>query len=407
MPEENESKSPQTISRRKFLKLAGVAGTSAILGNLVNFGTITEKKEPVPDENILEQIQNFEKNQADKPLSFENARSYIPLLVKFYNQTYPTLKNDQEIEDSIYIFRHRSLPDEYRDQVARIGDEEIKGEMAYDFIKNYPNHKLMYDDYIALDMRMHMFGGLFAGTTESGNILVLLDRVNDPNIDRGPRPEKSYYQYDVEGNNLLKHPQKPVVNFRSLIIHELVHSDVDKNREPDSELEASFGRINARLSEPYSSHKQFGFTFNLEKGSQDNKIYQKNDLEELMADYFMFKLAMNNSLSFAAGHNHTPIDINNFEKVLRQSNISDIEVYKMHQENKVKDFMLKVASGAKNVELKNQEDMIDFGMKAFVFEPVEQTWTHLQQYFDGIEIEEKEAMSPHLVRDLFLSEQTV
>lgn len=379
------------MTRRQFLGRSVKAGLGVAAALVVGTSGDSER-----EESIASRIRDFENKKSDEFLSFEEARSVLPLITELYQGKYSSIKSTKDILSSIYILRDSGenvTPSRANTVVFPDGARMTGSSMASNFLQDYPNSDVPGSEIVLFIASTNASYALTAATNK-GKIFLYLNRLNDPNVDLRQESKRPILQYKGFGEEAVESSYKPTVNLRSTLLHELVHYDTefDGDIALDPELLASFQRVSIRHVEQgqISAGKQIGFSVSLRVYKDEAKSYLVTGVEELAADYLMFKAYAANLLSYSAGHGTSNVDAGNLEKILRQSGVSDEKFHKMHQKAQLKELLLAIAKGAKNIEFKSNEEMLDFGIESLFFNTANnEKWSYLEPYFDGLIVEPK------------------
>src|SRR3989338_6522983 len=106
MSEDSRDNQPKQISRRNLLKRAGKIGLGLTLAWVVGIPDKSKESESSP----TDKIRTFETAQGNAPLTFEQARLFVPMVIDVYRRGYQTLKSGSEVESNIYLFRTELEP---------------------------------------------------------------------------------------------------------------------------------------------------------------------------------------------------------------------------------------------------------------------------------------------------------
>ncbi len=108
------------------------------------------------------------------------------------------------------------------------------------------------------------------------------------------------------------------------------------------------------------------------------------DLQRIASEHLAFRISDGADLPFASETRHGhPQNQEFLKKVLTEAGISPSDLYQMLKDSNVKEFLLKLAKGAKGLPSSDlpEEKLLDFALVKFLMVGEEYFWKNLKQYY--------------------------
>lgn len=389
------------LTRRELLKrTAGLTLVTASGGLLTHKETVRE---------TLPSIRHFEKELGDRPLTFEQAKAYVPIVTDLFVKSVPTDLAVKEIKQSTFILQDKFDFEEDQDgdhPVTFPTGEVLNSRTIEQLLIDYPRINITYSvaqgiledvyekkETLAFVSRplpeVYKICSYDCGPVEPEyprQIFLFLNRINTADAYQLPRFEEqtALLQFDDFDHQVDCRMQQPAVGFRTTLLHELVHFDTDP--------------IDQGIW--YGGQGVSGFSV--------MAMFSPNAyaLEEFVADYFPARISAFNDLPFRTGYSHEPHDFVNFQRILDQSGISDGELYRLHKSSGLLPFLDTVASGAKHPPFKSQKEFFRLSNDLFDMltgegtESFSPNWEALQPYFPAVDANEYQYFDPSSAYEL-------
>ena len=392
---EAESLFQARSSRRDFIKRASALGVVAVSG--------FEFTRRSTENETINRIRRLEEDMAEKPLTFEEVKAYVPVVADLFVKSVPTDLTVKEIKQSTFI-----LQDKFNVEEDQEGDhlvtfstgEALNSRTIEQLFIDYPGINIPYSvaqgiledvyenkETLAFVSRplpeVYKTCSYLCGTNESEyprQIFIFLNRINNAAAFQLPRfaEQTPLLQFDDFDHQVDCRMQQPAVGFRSTFIHELVHFDTDS--------------IDQGIW--YGGEGVSGFSV--------MAMFYPNAgaLEEFVADYFPARISAFNDLPFRTGYSHEPHDFVNFQRILAQSGISDIELYRLHKSSGLLPFLDKLTDKAQHGDFKSRKEF--YRLKNDLFdmltgegtESFSPDWKKLQSYFPSVDVNEYQYFDP-------------
>ncbi len=372
------------IGRRSFLELVGrrVAGVTLIAAGL---GVSASTQGCVEEDNlsrvdILTAIKHFEADSGNQALTFDQAKTKLPIISELFVRNSGSLKTARGIAGDTFIIRRDFRNPE---EMQRAFNAVLTGKE--DETLSNPVIRQLKTDYPTLNIPIGMATRLIFALTignaralvDSGKIFMVLDRVNESTLDSTGGKVTTDWQYQGSTLPVVCNPISPAVRLRSTLLHEMVHYEASAELQP---LERAF-------LEAYQKTVKFSVT----KGGKKNFAYVINDageteFNEFVTDYISAMISIKNGLPYTLGYGykHTPSDHVNFTEVLNQSGIDEKDLFKMYKASQLEMLLIKIAKGAQNIRLQSEEEMYAFSIRHFLqFTPI--IWPNLKRVFPKVD----------------------
>lgn len=421
--------------RRDFLAgAARLAGSAVvILATPVGYDFLRIPNPPNPNipapkeeslEEIVSQIRAFEAEVGNQALTFEQARTYVPVLGKQFVKATGSPTSAEEFSNSTYVIRRRYDTPE----------EEVEEFKAALIDKRKPPHevsvvKYLIEDYPCLALSNKQAQGLVSNLRGStffdiptawvaeDKVFLVLERLNNTpssykiGFEQGSgslgEVELPAWQYQGFGAQVECRPPTPVTKFRSAFHHEVVHRDNHTEGLPlEKEVIEAYNRARASMrmlgSRAFTTGEKSHFSTKFSYEELVSGEPEESFLNEFVADYIQATINAQSGLPYIVVYGE-PYDFGNFGVVLHQSGISNPELYEHYRNSKVKELLLRIAQGAKNFSFTDEVDMLEFGANRLLlnrtmggginFRPI--LWTDFAPHFDGIDLRIYQHVDPY------------
>ncbi len=416
-------------SRREFLIAGGATAGIAILAlyGFSGFGKNEGGEQPVdkPINNdpsvdlgeldVLAEIKKFETQIGDDTLSTHQVKNYyIPLVAEYFRRqinvpAIGTRRTMSEILNNTFLIRRDFTTQEESEEefMRALGgkDEDVLSAPPVRILRlDYPNLPVSAEMARAIIATMTM-GAL--AWVDQDKVFLVLSRVNSKEtsvrykgFDDSER-EYPIYQFQGLDYQVQCEPPKAVVKLRSVFQHELVHWECECNWQslPQDVVEAYQRAKNTplgvdgktyELPSEYRVLLKSGRTKNF-MASFDHAAKQGSTTErgfnEFVTDYLAARMSIIDRLPYTLGYHgkHSPGDFKNFEVVLQNARISNPDLYKFYRSSQLREFLIQVAKGAKNITFANEGEMLEFTTRLFLQDSDFKTyWKYFRPYFYGI-----------------------
>lgn len=352
-------------------------------------------------ENVLVEIRQFEESKERGPLSYEEAKEYIPLLARLVTNSYSLLRDWQDIVNHSHVVSYgcELTPEERRlfDNAVAAQDRNIEGINSCttaSLLQNYPTQDITEDLSVAVDFSRHAFVSL-VGQLIDGHIVILLERANDPNFELARRGNSSdkLFQY-VESEGSFKNEEfSSVTEFRSVFFHEAIHmtSEVETTLDPllVSRLKIYLQENSAGQQYEFNkldSEKVSGFSvpwLSYQNEDGNTTYLSVSKLNEFVTDYLATRISVKNGLPYTSLYGFKPEEFIDFKEILSQAGISDEDLFTLYRDAKLVEFLSILADGASNTSFSKDTDKLDFAISLFM--GAELNWDEISNYYSGIE----------------------
>lgn len=416
---------PPRFPRREFLIRTGalvaltVGGTwlSKLGGSKEGESTVAapDKSVDLEDIDVLEEIKKFEAQVGDDTLSLHQVKNYyLPLVAEYFRRqinvpAIGTKRTTEEILRDTFIVRRdftseQEAIEEFMRTLKGKSEDVLTSPPVRLLGLDYP--KLAISSEMARRVVFIMANGALAWV-DDGKIFLVFDRFNNTKISvrykRFDDSEEEYPVYQFQGLDyrVQCEPPKPVVKLRSVFLHELVHWESDRDWQdlPKDVVVAYQKASNMPLDYRGESYEvppdyQVSFKSGRNKNFMASFDYATRDglttesgLNEFVTDYLAARMSIYDRLPYTLGYHgkHSPGDFKNFEVVLNNARINNPDLYKLYRESQLREFLVRVAKGAKEVTFKSEEEMLEFTARLFLNDSRLKTyWKYFQPYFYGI-----------------------
>lgn len=374
MAEQSLDKTQQGITRRGLIKSATATVVLAASGLLAGRDGSPDRtnKDDVP---VTREIKTFEERLDGKELTFEQAKEFVPLVAKLFSQSTASWQTPEDVINHTFVVRG-DFPDS--SDVYNKNIDTLTLPAIQQLIKDYPDLDLskVAREELARELGE---GGLLASVIE-GNIFLYLDKLNKI---RGDQQE-----YHEIGGGVKCNPVSPASTFRSGLLHELGHRDVKQSSLPiELEIRDFFvkGWEKIPRMKGFEPTEKEGFIV-IAKNEKGKEI-SLWDFGEFVPDYIAAKVSVRNGLPYTTIAYSNPNDLYNFQVMLRQAGISDEELIKMHQESKLKEFLIKIGMAARADKKISDKDAVDLALtiQEEIFSTRPTWWTEeMKSFFPGV-----------------------
>ena len=337
------------LSRRDFLKIS----LTSVAGLVINPEMISS----LEDQN--DAVRRFEEEAGYDPLTFEQAKSYVPILADHYafmmtKITRAENKDPVDIAKDIYFFR---FPEGYvLDRTRFVVDQDLLTQLH----KDYPDLKFNSKDLSTFKSYAPL---AFAWVDESNQIFIPFERINRVLEDPGGNFRMKFLGDSRPVNCDRK--VSPAERLRSILIHELVHRESLQgwhNADPEFS-DAVMATANLR-TDIYNPVLVDNFMIKCSHhDGNDRNDWVKSDLNEFVTEFFTTVVANKAGLWYEVSNYGLPHDFSNFSSVLRQAGISYKDLYKWYKSGDLTSFYKKLASGARGITFLSDEEKVKFGLE--------------------------------------------
>lgn len=355
--------------------------------------------------SVADQIRSYEATTGERIPTFEEAKSYLSLVAALYAQSTGSSSSLENLLANTHLIRRDYQNIEEARELPKQG-------------RNSPVIEALLRDYPSFDPSDALVDEIHSGVGRMGyawtsqryrKIFILLDRATGNYSPTGyygqrqiPVPE---LQFRSINDVVPCEKRAPLVNLRSAYIHEASHQEgIMATKKAEGDLVVALKRAYTTAgimppSGPMSEYSVDGFEIaETILFSPDRKsLIQHPILKEFFADYVTASIAVANNLPFTVGYypDHYPANLWRFRQVLTQAGISDEEVMAMHRNSSLREFLLKLAKGARNVTFDTDVSALAFGIQYFI--PLREDtipWKELKMYFPDLADEEYDYSSP-------------
>lgn len=389
-----EKQSP-TVSRRKFLQISALAvpvEAAIFLSACTRLSWPLPPVHPTPHPekktSIVDQIMAFEKTQEDQPLTFEQAKNYAGLLAEFFVESGPVQMDSGEIASSIFILRpsNTNQPESTEAILAKLRDKNynpLTHDSVAQFAKDYPHIELTDEEARQVIFLTRV--GKSNGVVLNGKAFVVLpDTTGHQNTKlAGLVPIVEYqWQYTDLTATPMCQVETPIVRFRSDLLHEMVHLDVEstpwtpleeeilaadrKIASPRMGQHAIFARFDQEIISAQKRHFSVRVEKRLRMPDSEPSSEKQHQLTEFITDHLSLARSTRHGLPFTIARG-TPIMHANFARLLQQADISQDSLYQLYRQSQIMEFLEKIAQATQNIELPTTEDQLKFALRYFSF----------------------------------------
>lgn len=402
------SKETEMLSALGADKRATFRRVAVIAGGLFLGLTLKSASEGIylPSSNgevlLIDRLRAFEMQVGADELTFEQAQAYIGLVSEMYSEAVGSTGDRGEFAKSVYLLRDATLSRDVEGVVSQLKED-------------YPDVRLtqkMLDDVALIAKREFTYGV----TNEDEEYILLsfsgLNRIGNKN---------NQYR-NTGGATELRRPQVPVVGFRSSLLHEFAHLDVN-GRAASPELGKEiykkrkiFERARAistatkfaAPNDPTEEELNYWLTFAENVGLKpeqqitiegfgiacivdDGKKGELNSfLEEIYADYISEQIASKYGLSYTLGYpaQHTIHTMTNFNTILNAANISFEQIVEWHRNSQLEAFLVAFAKSAHGFKSEDRTEQYAFGLRTLLaiedaHKPI--NWSVLKKHYPEID----------------------
>lgn len=324
-----------------------------------------------PGGDPLEVIKSYETTMGNKPLTYQQARSYINTLVQYYVNLDSNLTYDGIIKKVFVIPEIKgSLTDE---EIETRSKEIIRPEFdpfadlrIQEFMRSYPNY-----DLTKRKAGLMLYGSLRANGWVNGDEVFL--KVNN-NLEhkRIETAQGNYFhyqrQYRGNGPTVVCEDLTPAVRLRSTLSHELEHLEVNAPFQSlDQEVLDSDNRL---LNQPFHVDAKYPI---IDSKKRNFQIFLKQQypqyvlnselllLEEFITDYLSMERSSKDGLSYSLTYG-SPLQVYNFGQILNQAGLSKGDLIRMRKKSQIKEFLIAIANGVRNTTFTSEHAKLDFGL---------------------------------------------
>jgi len=415
----NIEKPTISLSRRDFLKIFTLGTGVAAVASLPVLSELLKKPDVVANNkkgaidklaheaslSVADKLRVHEVNLGEKIPTFEEAREHLSLAAQLYAQDTKSPQTQAEILSNVFLIRHdyQDVQDSHK-QPKQGKDSQIIKALLHDYPDFNPSEDLINEIYLGLTRT-----GYAWTSQEHRKIFIVLDRVTgnySPNSYYGQKKaELPELQFKDINNVLHCEGRSSLVNLRSAFIHENVHLEgIGKTKKAEDILVGALHKAYTRgNNHPPSALTSSYDVDGLEitetlRFSPNSKVMVTHPvLKEFIADYVVASIATANNLPYTVGYypEHNPNNLLRFREILTQSGISDTDVVIYNRNSDLREFLLKIAKGAKNIRFGTEVDALSFGMFYFILPQINTlSWENLKPYFPDVVAEKYDYILP-------------
>lgn len=380
------------ISRRNAIVKTGLIVGGAAVALSISPSEQSPEVIPQPEfvlplEEAIGRMKSFEKEVGNRLLTFEEARDYLPLLGDFFigelnGLGVGTKLTPSAINGKSYIIRQgfsspQEAKREYIKSLSPSDKDVLDSPPIKALMQDYPN--LPMDAKYARYLIRRISEGVLGIQDEKMGIFLVLDQVNSPQI-----------QYEGFGNSARPCTNSPAVNLRSIYLHEVGHKDSETMWQAvPEELKKAYANAD-NTTIPFKEAIMTNFSMDLLYKDKvgDSEMRFERGFHEFALDYFTSNLSVAIGLPYTLAY-HTkygPKDLANYKVLLGNAGITNVEAYKMYRQTELVDFLLKIAKGTKGTQFKDEQEMLNFGVKHLLFQshkPI--NWEDMAGFYPGVE----------------------
>lgn len=379
------------ISRRSFLRRGVQTGVG--LGLSILASQLPDNPTPENQLSSLDTIKKTELEFRDKSLTFEQAKQNSSLFARFFVKEIDGVMDLQLLVKGLYIVR-LTTPQTLIEQIDKKQTSDLLSPFFVQFKHDYPDAQLSKESENLLKGINPLFNA--GWVDDEGNIFVSLDYINK----QGGRRDYGIPGWQFKGRNVQVQCQNPwpIVKLRTILTHEWTHKTSLTDWQPiEDDL---FNRLaeqyekSARQKPNWKKVLKQNFTLKYIYEGIDGKDHEnlQNNLNEIITDYLAIRLSIDNDLPYTAAY-LTPLDIVNLDAVFSQAGINLSELRQMYKYGRLRDFYLKIAKGARNINFSSEDEMLDFAIARFGPAAISIHWNQniakfappISPYFPGIE----------------------
>lgn len=385
------------LGRRRALRVA--AGTAVLLsGATCDHPVARPPEEPSP----IEQIRLFEQQVGDRVLTDEELDVFLPMVARLFTTSLPTSLRVPNITRNTFLVRRDfNTPREEQNAYmqAFLGNLPVDNNPTIQRLRSdYPNE--FFSDSDARGTLFAMTQGALAWATDT-RVMLVSERVNSNkevlqrDFPDGSTQDIPTWQYEDFGYSLFCSKPSAAARVRSIYLHELTHYSSDRGQRPISDrflatYQDAVNTLERRNNKVvFKNGKKRGFAIIMEYEGKEVTSLQNVELNELVTEYIATKINIMHNLPYTHGYHgkHMPAEFANFESVLNSANISFKELVDMYQGSKLEEFLIKLATGAQNIQFANETEKLRFGIEHFLYFNMTNgkiPWNKVVKYYPGV-----------------------
>lgn len=394
----------QPMGRRGFLRRAGQAGAAVAMSRLMP-SDVPKENPPVIDS--WGQIREFVAGNKG-PITFEPAQALLPHIANAFAADGSPKPAGTFFKNTLIVAGDPDAEATYRKAHLGEADDPFNHPTVQRLLRDYPG---LSRDTLTVAAAQEVNNYNFAnniGNVDFNKILIFLSGINNTGgtgsaVDLGhgvlAQPSDPLLQF-THFDQTSCQPATPSVALITTALHEMFHYEADdqgpkKPLKPEvvSAFQAAYKRNNpTKDAASYRTGSTTGLRVFFES-AEDSSIpllLGNETPEEFVSQYLTTQLCLRNGLPAMSVRGLGPVETSNFAKVLAQSGISEQELRKIHAEANVKEFLLRIAKGAKNVDLETEQDMLQFSLGLLLPDPSKplRPWAFsFQPYFPSINLD--------------------
>lgn len=347
------------------------------------------------ERRIIEAVRSmkrYENQIGNRPITFQEASNYVSIVAHFVKEATGFPDKATDLLNRTYVVEGNR-----QDELVTSTDTPALDRLAIAKLKeNYP--QMYLTEEIAQDILRAFLeppdviprGRLINNI----GVFLYLDMIN--------ASAQLKLQFLEETANLRCAPDSPIVQFRTTLIHELLHelSLPEKYNIVEQDM-AILGFDILRRIHGYQATRNdairfvtMGFDFQAEiwPGNYPDRSFQLHypGFNEFTTDYLTMQLLKKWGLSYPDGSHVSPHEISNFKRMLVQSGISDEALFDLYRNGELRKFLIRLGRGAQHPNLPSSLDFAneEAMLRHFFFETIGQDtpqWDRLKPYFPQID----------------------
>lgn len=367
------------ITRRQLLGAAAViVGGSAGLvaaSNLL-FGQTDSQPQKLPSRRVREGKEEAAEQKPEiESLTFERAKELVPSIANLFISSINSQQTSQDIVDHSFIVRES----ESWKEILNIPDESIHELPAIQNLgRDYP--ELVLDSELARDLAgMYPFIGFVSAPDSGRNIFINLIMFSSHNL---PTHFKGI-EYDAISGEVKCNTIDAETAFRSVLLHEMTHRESRETLILESDVAAAYKKL---YGDKIKLTEKRGFALLGKEGDKGGKDRRLPGFDELVAEYISARICTRNGLEYSSTYAR-PVDLYNFQLMLKKAKISDQELLDMYRDSKLREFLVRIGFAAKE-GISEQEALglgLDLSFKMNANERWPVPWKEVKVFFPEID----------------------
>lgn len=402
-----------TLARRDLLivagKLIGGASLLAMRPAYASPDNLTPQEGRLGD--IVERIKAFETLVGEKPLTFKEAKEYLPLLAEHFTVATASPTPPNILAENTYVLRkgYPSLDIEQKEFQAVLNKQLLPHDTSVvkSLLEDYPAATFSEAEAqsIVFKTRSRAFLDIPTGWVTGNKAFIVLDRTNPRTL--GSEDDDPDWQYKGLGTQVDCQNSTSVVIFRSVTQHEWTHLDHHSDGLPlETEVVESYNKAREShdlLIKHFTIGEKKHFSIKLSYKDLASGAPVEDFLNEFASEYTIAEISSKSDLAYVTAYGFEPYEFANFTLVLNQAGISPTELYQMKRFHQIKEFLIKIGLGARNLTFPNEMEALDFAVSRLLlnrtlgggamFRPI--LWTEFAPYYEGVDLRIYDYVDPH------------